>query len=64
MSRIRDGRQIVIRIGADTPRSIGNCAVGLAVSPGQSCRTGPDLPRFHVFDGAALYHGVAAHNDP
>ena len=60
---LRDGRQIVIRIGADTPRSIGNCAVGLAVSPGQSCRTGPDLPRFHVFDGAALYHGVAAHND-
>ena len=60
---LRDGRQIVVRIGADTPRSIGNCAVGLSVSPGQSCRTGPDLPRFHVFDDAALYDGVVAHND-
>ena len=60
---LREGRQIVVRIGADTPRSIGNCAVGLSVSPGQSCRTGPDLPRFQVFDDAALYDGVAASND-
>ena len=57
---LRDGRQIVVRIGADTPRSIGNCAVGLSVSPGQSCRTGPDLPRFYVFYDAALFDGVAA----
>ena len=60
---LRDGRQIVVRIGADTPRSIGNCAVGLSVSPGQSCSTGSRKPTFYVFDDAAFYDRVAAHND-
>ncbi len=60
---LRDGGQIVVRIGADAPPPMGICVVGLAVSPGQSCRAGPDLPRFYVFYDAALFDGVASHND-
>ena len=60
---LRDGRGIVLRIGADTPRSIGSCVVGLSLAPGQSCSTGSREPTFYVFDDAASYDGVAARDD-
>ena len=31
--------------------------------PGESCRTGSELSQFYVFYDAALFDGVAAHND-
>ena len=60
---LRDGQVIIVTIGADTPRPIGECSIDLAVKPGRSCRSGWQLPNFYVFYDAAFYNGVAAHND-
>ena len=60
---LRDGRQILVRMGADTARSIGSCFVGLTVHPGRSCWAGSSQPTFSVFFDSAFYNGVAAHND-
>ncbi len=60
---LRDGQVIIMTIGADTPRSIGECSIDLAVKPGRRCRSGWQLPNFYVFYDSALFDGVAAHND-
>ena len=60
---LRDGRQILVRIGSDRARSIGSCFVGLTVHPGRSCWAGSGQPTFSVFFDSAFYDGVAASND-
>ena len=60
---LNDGGHIVFIVGADEPSLIGQCAVDLVVRPGESCRSGWQLPNFYVFYDAALFDGVAAHND-
>ena len=60
---LNDGGHIVFIVGAGAPTSIGQCAVDLVVKPGESCRTESEPLRFYVFYDAALFDGVAAHND-
>ena len=60
---LNDGGHIVFIVGAGAPTSIGQCAVDLVVKPGESCHRGSELFQFYVFYDAALFDGVAAHND-
>ena len=60
---LNDEGHIVFIVGADEPSLIGQCAVDLAVRPGESCRTESEPLRFYVFYDSAFFDGVAAHND-
>ena len=60
---LRDGRQILVRIGSDRARSIGSCFVGLTLHQGQRCAAGSGQATFSVFDDAAFYDRVAASDD-